>query len=449
MIKSIVGKRGGVSSISTLDHNLRFWSSVEASLKRPESATAACLCRLPTGHTALLRRWINVEDVDSTSQQRRVPSGWVWLAGWGIDFPWPFSAHGCWRCSSRLAVTHTLMTQRPLHQQQQQQQRAGSADQTSLLPSVADPCSSSLPDPGIGIHTAAAGLSEPPLFTTLLGIISTVTCLVRRGSCRDPPSFIPLVTPPRFRIYPRRIDHLPRSRCNQRWRQTITTGDEDDQVAAITLHLKKSASRGVPACLRAAAWPARSALPSAWSVAPGTAGFFLHVAVQVTTGRICCLGEYLPADPMSVQCWASVADAGPTLYRHWVSVFVCRAGYFRYSAVCVVLCHTHRAIHIAVLPARATQHEINNSHCAGVHSIQPICNGWMWNLPALKNHTKTSVQWRPASQTLSCRWADAVLRCFVCWNLQSTQSISSMCGFFVCFLFSFWSRRLAIGSSWQ
>ena len=30
---------------------------------------------LPTGHTTFLRRWINVNDVDSTSQQRRVPSG--------------------------------------------------------------------------------------------------------------------------------------------------------------------------------------------------------------------------------------------------------------------------------------------------------------------------------------------------------------------------------------
>ena len=29
----------------------------------------------PTGHTTLLRRWINVNDVDSKSQQRRVPSG--------------------------------------------------------------------------------------------------------------------------------------------------------------------------------------------------------------------------------------------------------------------------------------------------------------------------------------------------------------------------------------
>ena len=30
---------------------------------------------MSTGHTILLRRWINVIDVDSTSQQRRVPSG--------------------------------------------------------------------------------------------------------------------------------------------------------------------------------------------------------------------------------------------------------------------------------------------------------------------------------------------------------------------------------------
>ena len=31
---------------------------------------------LPTGHTTLLRRWINVNDVDSTSQQHRVPGGY-------------------------------------------------------------------------------------------------------------------------------------------------------------------------------------------------------------------------------------------------------------------------------------------------------------------------------------------------------------------------------------
>ena len=33
------------------------------------------MAALPTGHMTLLRRWINVIDVDSTSQQRRVPSG--------------------------------------------------------------------------------------------------------------------------------------------------------------------------------------------------------------------------------------------------------------------------------------------------------------------------------------------------------------------------------------
>ena len=41
--------------------------------------------RVPIGHTTLLRRWINVNDVDPTSQQRRVPSGFIslkmsWLA---------------------------------------------------------------------------------------------------------------------------------------------------------------------------------------------------------------------------------------------------------------------------------------------------------------------------------------------------------------------------------
>ena len=30
--------------------------------------------QVPTGHTALLQRWINVNDVDSTSEQRREPS---------------------------------------------------------------------------------------------------------------------------------------------------------------------------------------------------------------------------------------------------------------------------------------------------------------------------------------------------------------------------------------
>ena len=92
------------------------------------------------------------------------------------------------------------------------------------------------------------------------------------------------------------------------------------------------------------------------------------------------------------RCWYNVGPASQTLAQHctdigWASL-VCRAGYFRYSAVCVVLCHTHRAIHIAVLPARATQPEINNSRCAGVHSIQPICNGCMWNLPAMKTIQK-------------------------------------------------------------
>ena len=35
----------------------------------------------PTGHTTLLRRWINVIDVDSPSQQHRVPSGIEWDIG--------------------------------------------------------------------------------------------------------------------------------------------------------------------------------------------------------------------------------------------------------------------------------------------------------------------------------------------------------------------------------
>ena len=36
-----------------------------------------CLKSSPTGHTTLLRRWINVIDVDSTSQQQRVPGGYI------------------------------------------------------------------------------------------------------------------------------------------------------------------------------------------------------------------------------------------------------------------------------------------------------------------------------------------------------------------------------------
>ena len=41
----------------------------------------------PTGHTTLLRRWINVIAVDSTSQQRRMPSGTAWndFFLWKID----------------------------------------------------------------------------------------------------------------------------------------------------------------------------------------------------------------------------------------------------------------------------------------------------------------------------------------------------------------------------
>ena len=42
-------------------------------LDRPSHACETRLSYL-TGYTTLLRRWINVNDVDSTSQQRRVPS---------------------------------------------------------------------------------------------------------------------------------------------------------------------------------------------------------------------------------------------------------------------------------------------------------------------------------------------------------------------------------------
>ena len=44
------------------------WTSIE-------STSAPCVENGdPTGQTMLLRRWINVIDVDSTSQQRRVSS---------------------------------------------------------------------------------------------------------------------------------------------------------------------------------------------------------------------------------------------------------------------------------------------------------------------------------------------------------------------------------------
>ena len=39
---------------------------------------------LPTGHTTLLRRWMNVNGVDSTSQQRRVPSGSYLWGSWPV-----------------------------------------------------------------------------------------------------------------------------------------------------------------------------------------------------------------------------------------------------------------------------------------------------------------------------------------------------------------------------
>ena len=42
---------------------------------RQANHTTKSWCSEPTGHTTLLRRWINVIDFDLTSQQRRVSSG--------------------------------------------------------------------------------------------------------------------------------------------------------------------------------------------------------------------------------------------------------------------------------------------------------------------------------------------------------------------------------------
>ena len=50
------------------------WSSLEYDVL--QSACLICMLQnIPTRHTTLLQRWINVIDVDSTSQQRRVSSG--------------------------------------------------------------------------------------------------------------------------------------------------------------------------------------------------------------------------------------------------------------------------------------------------------------------------------------------------------------------------------------
>ena len=50
--------------------------TVPARKTRPTTAQGRPGVRMPpTGHMTLLRRRINVTDVDSTSQQRRVPSG--------------------------------------------------------------------------------------------------------------------------------------------------------------------------------------------------------------------------------------------------------------------------------------------------------------------------------------------------------------------------------------
>ena len=61
------GPRAGL----VLDQRYRQWPNTE-----PAQTRVRCL-RAPTGHTTLLLRSINVIliDVDSTSQQRRVPSG--------------------------------------------------------------------------------------------------------------------------------------------------------------------------------------------------------------------------------------------------------------------------------------------------------------------------------------------------------------------------------------
>ena len=46
-------------------------ASMEYTFSSAKSKDSSCL---PIWHTTLLRRWINVRDVDSTSQQRRVPN---------------------------------------------------------------------------------------------------------------------------------------------------------------------------------------------------------------------------------------------------------------------------------------------------------------------------------------------------------------------------------------
>ena len=52
---------------------------------------------LPTVHTTWLRRWINVSDVDSTSQSRRVPSGYLSVSpGLGeLSIGWRIAITSC------------------------------------------------------------------------------------------------------------------------------------------------------------------------------------------------------------------------------------------------------------------------------------------------------------------------------------------------------------------
>ena len=50
------------------------WNAIYPGAQKSEPALGQVAVTLPSGHMTLLRRWINVVDVDSASQQRRVPS---------------------------------------------------------------------------------------------------------------------------------------------------------------------------------------------------------------------------------------------------------------------------------------------------------------------------------------------------------------------------------------
>ena len=64
-----IGMTGGPCDGRDASKHVMTWSHWK------EAQTNSYTCALTADHTTLLRRWINVVDVDSTSQQRRVPSG--------------------------------------------------------------------------------------------------------------------------------------------------------------------------------------------------------------------------------------------------------------------------------------------------------------------------------------------------------------------------------------